>query len=290
LSTLPNTVVRALPPVEGVLAKRAVLKPRRTRLEVAIDPTDTTALENLTNEQLARAYQDHGWMQCLEVLLCRNERICHYVLKRFARSEEPYEDLFQVARMGLLKAAQRFDGTRGTAFSTYAFPLVEGEVRHYLRDNMLVRQPRWAKSLYDRIQQVQGDFLRDQGRSPTMSELADAVNVQEEGILELIRFYGSIDVHSLEDNGAEVPNGLDRGAIKALRPENFNLPIEDRILLYDALGALSEAHKKLLYLLFFKGLTQQEAADELGMSQRTVSREQTRALDRLKAILTKKIF
>jgi len=288
--TQPDTIIRALPPLEVAPASQAPREPRRAHLEVAIDPTDTAALEEFTNEQLARAYQSHGWMQCLDVLLRRNERLCHHVLKRFAYTEEPYEDLFQVARMGLLKAAQRFDGTRGTAFSTYAFPLVEGELRHYLRDNMLVRQPRWAKSLYERIQQVQGDYLRDQGRSPTMSELAAAVNVQEEGILELIRFYGSVDVHSLEDNGAEVPDGPDRGAIKALRQENFNLPIEDRILLYDALGALSEAHKKLLYLLFFKELTQQEAADELGMSQRTVSREQTRALDRLKAILTKKIF
>ncbi len=290
MSTQPDTVVQALPPLEVIPAYQPPCEPRRARLEVAIDPTDTAALEELTNEQLVRAYQAHGWMQCLDVLLRRNERLCHHVLKRFGHTEEPYEDLFQVARMGLLKAAQRFDATRGTAFSTYAFPLVEGELRHYLRDNMLVRQPRWAKSLYDRIQQVQGDYLRDQGRSPTMSELAAAVNVQEEGILELIRFYGSIDVHSLEDCGAEAPDGLDRGAIKALRQENFNLPIEDRILLYDALGALSEVHKKLLYLLFFKELTQQEAADELGMSQRTVSREQTRALDRLKAILTKKIF
>lgn len=263
---------------------------RVPRLEVILDPTDPLALESMSNEQLVGAYQERGWMQCLDLLLRRNERLCHHVLKRFTYTEEPYEDLFQVARMGLLKAAQRFDGSRGTAFSTYAFPLVEGEVRHYLRDNLLVRQPRWAKSLYDRIQQVQVDYLRDQGRSPTMSELAAAVNVQEEGILELIRFYGSIDVHSLEDNPSEPPSGLDRSAIRALRPENFNLPIEDRILLYDALGALSEAHKKLLYLLFFKGLTQQEAADELGMSQRTVSREQSRALERLKAILTKKIF
>ncbi|GAB4241942.1 MAG: hypothetical protein Kow00129_00080 [Thermoleophilia bacterium] len=246
-------------------------------------------LESLSNEELVVLYQRESCVTCLDVLLTRNENLCHHVLKRFSYSGEPYEDLFQVARVGLIRAAQRFDPSYGTRFSTYAVPVLEGEVRHYLRDCLLVRQPRWAKSLYERIQAFQVEFQKQHRRSPSLSEVAEGVNVQKEGVLELIRFYGSLDLQARQDTLSEEPE-LDRSRIRSLKQENFTLPIEDRIMLYEAMNALSEAHRRMIYLLFFKELTQQEVAEELGVSQRTVSREQSKALGRLKAILTKKIF
>ena len=252
---------------------------------------DAAYVDRFTNEELIAAYHQALDVRYLDELLRRNEGLLHHALKRFSYSEEAYEDLFQVARLGLIKAAQRYDSERATSFATYAMAIVDGEIRHYLRDNLLIRQPRWARAIYRRIQEAQTEFYRAQGRSPTMSELSEAVNLQEEGVLEVIRVYGALNLHSLDepfaDGRIEPP---DRSLMRSARQETFSLPIEDRIQLYDALAALSDLHKRIIYLMFFRELTQQEVADEIGMTQRTVSREQSKALARLKVVLSKKIF
>jgi RNA polymerase sigma-B factor len=246
----------------------------------------------LGNEDMVEKYQLSHDVSILDQLLQRNEGLIHHVLKRFSHTSEPYEDLFQVARIGLIKAAQRFSLDRACSFATYAVAIADGEVRHHLRDGLLMRQPRWARALYQRILDTQNEFYRTHHRSPSIKEISEAVNVREEGVLEIIRAYGAIDLHSLDEpftDARDVP-GLDRSLMRSLRQETFTLPIEDRIALYEALGVLSEMQKKILYLLFFRDLTQQEVATEMGMTQRTVSREQTKALTRLKAIMNKKIL
>jgi RNA polymerase sigma-B factor len=279
-----NTYRRERPP-------RAAAPPRaeRTGQHAALSTDDLT---ELSNEELVRTYQSTHDVTMLDQLLQRNERLIHHVLKRFAHASEPYEDLFQVARIGLIKAAQRFDVDKSCAFATYAVAIADGEVRHHLRDGLLLRQPRWARALYQRILDTQNEFFHTHHRSPTMKELSAAVNVQEEGILEIIRVYGALDLHSLDEPFGDTRDaqGPDRTLMRAVRQETFTLPIEDRITLYDALGVLSDMQKKILYLLFFRDLTQQQVANEMGMTQRTVSREQTKALTRLKAILNKKIL
>lgn len=244
----------------------------------------------IANEELVVRYRA-GDIGAFDTLLQSNEPLLHHVLKRFAKASEPYEDLFQVARLGLMKAARRFDHQRGTSFTTYAVAIVDGEVRHYLRDSLLVRQPRWARGLYARIQDAQTEFYQKHSRAPTTAELAKLVNVQEQGVLEIIRVHGGLSLHSLDEPFDDPDSTIvDKSLVRAIRSENFSLPVEDRILLYDALGALSDLQKKIIYLLFFGDLTQQEVADEMGLSQRAVSREQVKALGRLKAILTKRVF
>lgn len=252
---------------------------------------DRDVERDTANEDLVAAYQN-GDVDALDELLQSNEALLHHVLKRFARASEPYDDLFQVARLGLMKAVQRFDGQRGTSFTTYAVAIVDGEVRHYLRDSLLVRQPRWARGLYARIQEAQSAFFQKHHRAPTTAELASLVNVQEQGVLEIIRANGGLSLHSLDEPFSDDTDRakVDKSLVRAIRAENFSLPVEDRILLYDALGALSDLQKKIIYLLFFGDLTQQEVADEIGLSQRAVSREQVKALGKLKAILTKRVF
>lgn len=246
----------------------------------------------LSNERLVECYQRTGCSRCLDALLDRNTKLLHHVLKRFTHVREPYEDLLQVARLALLKAAQRFDPSLKYSFSTYAVALVDGELRHYLRDNALMRLPRWAQTAYKKIETAQADFYREHHRFPSLAELADLVNIEAEGVLAVIRAYSQSELTVIDDpDGASgEPIALDGAVIRSLRPESFTLPIEDRIAVYEALAALSAAQKKLIYLLFFRDLTQQEVAEEMGMTQRTVSREQHRALAKLKAILTKKLF
>lgn len=273
---------------------QAAATPRYPGRRTASDPApriDAGPADRLTNEDVIGAYHQALDVSYLDELLRRNEGLLHHALKRFSYSNEAYEDLFQVARLGLIKAAQRYDRGRGNSFATYAMAIVDGEIRHYLRDSLLIRQPRWSKALYQRIQEAQTEFFRAQGRSPTMSELSEAVNLQKEGVLEVIRVFGALNLHSFDepfaDSGTDPP---DRRLMRSTRQETFSLPIEDRIVLHDALAALSDLHKRIIYLMFFKDLTQQEVADEIGMTQRTVSREQSKALARLKVVLGKKIF
>ncbi|OPZ79865.1 MAG: RNA polymerase sigma-F factor [Actinobacteria bacterium ADurb.Bin444] len=248
--------------------------------------------ETPSNEELVLCHQRLGCSGCLDELLARNTKLLHHVLKRFAHSREPYEDLLQVAYLGLVKAIQRFDPWRGIVFSTYAVAVVDGEVRHYLRDSVLMRQPRWARTAYRKIEEAQSAFYAEHKRFPSFTELAELVNITPEGVLEVIRGCSQPELQSLDDpdGAAGEPKALTGRVIRSLRHESFTLPLEDRIALYQAMATLSAAQKRLIYLLFFRELTQQEVADELGMTQRTVSREQHRALAKLKAVLTKKIF
>jgi RNA polymerase sigma-B factor len=244
------------------------------------------------NEQLLAEYASTRSPATLDELVRRNQRLLHHILKRFSFSQEPYEDLLQVANLGLIKAAQRFDPEKGAKFSSYATAMVDGELRHHLRDCLLLRQPRWVKKVYGQIQEKSNELMHALGRPPDMGELAAALNIAEEGILEVLRCYARIELHSrnepydLEELSAEP----DANVIRSLRPESFSLPIEDRISLHQAIERLSAFQRRLIYLLFFKDLTQHEVALEMGLSQRKVSREQGKALVQLKQLLTRKVF
>jgi len=246
----------------------------------------------MDNEQLLAAYTETGSTATLDEIVRRNQNLLHHILKRFAYASDPYEDLLQVANLGLIKAAQRFDAERGVRFSTYATAIVDGELRHHLRDSLLMKQPRWVKKVYQEIQAKSTELMHKLGRPPEVSELARALNINEAGILEVMSLYARIDLHSRNEPFApgELDEGADPRMVHSLRRESFALPIEDRIALYDALDKLSAFQRRLVYLLFFKELTQTEVADELGLTQKKVSRESIKALGRLKQLLGRRVF
>jgi len=246
----------------------------------------------MENEQLLAAYTETGSSATLDEIVRRNQNLLHHILKRFAYAGDPYEDLLQVANLGLIKAAQRFDAERGVRFSTYATAIVDGELRHHLRDSLLMKQPRWVKKVYHEIQAKSTELMHKLGRPPEVAELAQALNINEAGILEVMNLYARIDLHSRNEPFApgELDEGADPRIVHSLRQESFALPIEDRIALYDALDKLSALERRLIYLLFFKELTQTEVADELGLTQKKVSRESIKALGRLKQLLGRRLF
>jgi RNA polymerase sigma-B factor len=265
------------------------LERRFSRADPELSPSRPSSAAG--SDALLREYQLSHAPHLLDQIVQDNDGLLHHVLKRFANAGESYDDMYQVARLGMVKAVQRFDPRRGTAFSTYAVAIVDGEVRHHLRDCLLVREPRWARSLYAHIQEAQDAFYKKNGRFPTIAELAAAVNVQEEGVLEIIRYYGAINLHSLDEPFADAGEAeLDRTVVRSLRQEPFSLPIEERIMVHEALQTLSDLHRRIIYGLFFRDLTQQQVADEEGLSQRTVSREQNKALSRLKSVMGTRIF
>ena len=246
----------------------------------------------MENEQLLAVYAETRSPATLDEVVRRNQNLLHHILKRFSYASEPYEDLLQVANLGLIKAAQRFDGGRGVRFSTYATAIVDGELRHHLRDSLLMRQPRWVKKVYHQIQEKSNELSHKLGRPPEVAELAKALNINEDGILEVMNLYSRIQLHSQDEpfTPAELQAEADPHLVHSIRQQTFALPIEDKIALYAALDRLSAFQKRLIYLLFFKDLTQSEVAEEMGLTQKKVSRESIKALGRLKEVMGRKVF
>ncbi|AHY46143.1 sigma70-ECF: RNA polymerase sigma factor, sigma-70 family [Rubrobacter radiotolerans] len=224
-----------------------------------------------------RLYRRTGDRRALERLFTLNGGILGSIAQRHSRaSGESYEDLLQVGYVGLMKAVRGFDELKGTRFSTYAHAMIEGEIRHYLRDAALlqpVRRPRWARSLYAKVARATAELMAELGRPPLTEEIARKVNVTPEGIEELMKVYLDTSVRSLDatgpEKGAPPP---DLSAIRSLHHETFALPIEDRIWLEEAMETLSELQRKVLHHLYYEDLSQSETGERLGLSQRKVSR------------------
>jgi RNA polymerase sigma-B factor len=192
--------------------------------------------------------------------------------RRYARTGEPFEDLVQAGTIGLIKAVDRFDAQRGVAFSTYAVPVIEGEIRHHLRDaGHLVRVPRPVTELDARTGRVERDLTARLGRTPTAGELARAVGVPGAAIDDV------------------------RTARAASRPEPLAAEVEDdgadlatsetRMLLLPGWDDLGDRERRILELRFFGDLTQGQIAKEVGLSQAHVSRLIAEALERLRSTL-----
>ena len=228
----------------------------------------------------------------LDQIVRSNQRLLHHLLKKFAHAEEQYEDLVQVANLGLIKAAQNFDASKGVQFSTYAGVVVEGEIRHYLRDSLLLRQPRWFRRIYGQIEEATIELGHRLGRPPKLSEIAQAVNVSEAGVLEVMGLYSRIDLVSLDQPGGEDcrPLSIDRRSVHSLHAESFSLPVEDRIALDAAMEKLSDFQRRLIDLLFYREFTHREVAEALGITQKRVSRELAKTLVRLKELMGRRIF
>jgi RNA polymerase sigma-B factor len=205
------------------------------------------------------------------------------LVERIARAYrvagEPLEDLVQVGYVGLLLAVARFDPERGVKFQTYASHIIAGEIRHYLRDQVgVVRRPRWLSRLSRELERTVERLQHRTGRLPTVEEIAQAMNITPEGVREILRARAAASPLSL-DGGWEVRR------IRHLRYETFQLPVEDRIAVLQAMERLTELQRKVLYLLFYHDLTETEAARRLRVSQRHVSRVMHKALRQMAQLL-----
>ncbi|MDR7518761.1 MAG: sigma-70 family RNA polymerase sigma factor [Armatimonadota bacterium] len=209
------------------------------------------------------------------------------IAAEFTANRTLQEDLTQVGYLGLLTAIEGYDPTRGVKFETYARPLIRGEMRHYLRDSKdVVRRPRWLQKANQQIDLAVARALADQGRFPTLEELATALNVTEEGLREILRVREAVHLTSLDADTPEEMLEIDRRLIRHRVYESFQLPIEDRIVLWEAVEKLTAMQRRVLYYLFFRDLSQPKTAARLGISQKHVSRVLASALTRLRELLT----
>src|SRR5829696_4989343 len=229
---------------------------------------------------LIEAYRERGDRRAVEQILSMNVKILNHIVRRYASaSDESYEDLLQVGYVGMMKAIKGYKLDSEAKFSSYAYAMIEGEIKHHLRDTSLVKRPRWARSLHAKVSEATRRLTAELGRPPLIEEVASEVNVTPEGVSELMKLFCDTDVVSLD---AGDDDEIDVSAIKSLRYETFSLPVEDRILLDQALESLTELQRKVVYLFFYKDLCQTEIGKKLGLSQRKTSRTVASAVKVLK--------
>lgn len=209
------------------------------------------------------------------------------VAQRYAGLGTPVDDLVQVGSIGLLNAIANFDANRGVRFETYARHLIAGEIRHYLRDQgSVVRRPRWFHELDHRVRQSASTLTQQLGRFPLVSEIADELGIPVHWVLQAARTRESLRFMSLdevrEDGDGTPVTPYDRISGDQLSGQ---ITSEDRVLLADAVDRLSAMQRKVIYCLFYLDLTQTEAAQHLGISQKHVSRMMHAAVRRLRDTL-----
>ncbi len=218
-------------------------------------------------------------MKTREEKICENIGLVHTCARRFDRRGIEYDDLFQAGCMGLVKAVDGFDEERGLKFSTYAVPVILGEIRRLFREGGTVKVSRSLKELSLRATRVREQFFTEQGREPTISELAERLGVEREQAVEAVG--ASMPALSLTRGGEDEDGG--EVDIPVPPPEET---ITDRLALRQVLSELSHQDRQLIVLRYLKRQTQQVTAQQLGMTQVQVSRRERVILNDLRRRLT----
>jgi RNA polymerase sigma-B factor len=221
-----------------------------------------------------------------EQLVAQYIGLVEFLARRFRNRGEPLEDLVQVGTIGLLKAIERFDLSREVEFSTYATPTVVGELKRHFRDKgWAVRVPRRLQELHLELTKIVGHLGQELGRSPTVAEIAEAAGTSEESVLEGLEIAQAYNFTSL-DAPIDTEDGGSTSFADQLGEDDEHLEhLEYRASLAPEMARLPERERNILYLRFFKGLTQSEIAERLGISQMHVSRLLGRTLMKLREAL-----
>lgn len=228
-------------------------------------------------EQIKRSQKGDKVAQ--DNLVLDNLGLVHAVVKRFCRKEQEKEDLFQVGVIGLMKAIERFDETYQVQFSTYAVPLISGEIRRYLRDDGMVKVARSIKENSYRIGKAKETLFQEKGREISVGEIAEYLNLDMEDVV--LAMEASTEVESiykpLYSGGEEEVFLIDQLCDGGDQEEE----LLQRLLLEEGLDALDEKERKLIRLRYFDNLTQSQIAGQLGMTQVQVSRMEKKLLQRM---------
>lgn len=209
-----------------------------------------------------------------------NLRLVLSVIKRFSNRDENADDLFQIGCIGLIKAVDNFDLSHNVKFSTYAVPMIIGELRRYLRDNTPIRVSRSLRDIAYKTLKAKEDYINIHSKEPTVEELSKILDIPKEDIvfsLEAIQDPVSLFEPAYND-------GTDTLFIMDQLKDNKNTDESwlEEIALKEAMTKLTEREKHIVNLRFFSGRTQMEVAEEIGISQAQVSRLEKNALERMK--------
>ena len=246
--------------------------------KVEICGVNTSELPLLSNEEKENLFLriERGDKAAREKYVKGNLRLVLSVIQRFSNNHEHADDLFQVGCIGLMKAVDNFDRSLDVKFSTYAVPMILGEVRRYLRDNNSIRVSRSLRDIAYKTIYTRENYMRQHLKEPTIAEIADEIGIDKEMIvyaMDAIQSPVSL-FEPVYSEGGDTLYVMDQISDKKNLEENW---VED-ISLRDAMNRLGERERHIIDLRFYEGKTQMEVADEIGISQAQVSRLEKHAL------------
>ena len=253
--------------------------------KVEICGVNTSRLPLLTNEEKEELFQriQKGDKEAREQYIKVNLRLVLSVIKRFSGSNENADDLFQIGCIGLMKAIDNFDASLNVRFSTYAVPMIIGEIRRYLRDNNSIRVSRSMRDTAYKAIYAREGYVKKHLKEPTITEIASEIGIARE---EIVQAMDAIQTPmSLYDpvytEGGDTLYVMDQISDRKNREENW----VESIALSEAVKKLSDRERHIIELRFYEGKTQMEVAAEVGISQAQVSRLEKNALKVLKYYL-----
>jgi RNA polymerase sporulation-specific sigma factor len=218
-----------------------------------------------------------GDKEARDILVEKNIRLVWSVVQRFINRGYDPDDLFQIGSIGLIKSIDKFDLSYDVRFSTYAVPMIIGEIQRFIRDDGSVKVSRSLKEIGNKVRRKRDELTKEYGRSPTITELADALEISPEEVVhaqEAAKSPQSIHETVFENDGDPITL-LDQIA-------DQDSKWFDKLTLQDAIRSLSERERLIVYLRYYKDQTQTEVADRLGISQVQVSRLEKKILEDMK--------
>jgi RNA polymerase sigma-B factor len=250
----------------------------------AIEMGDTE--KTISNRSLLRRYHEEGDLQAREQLIEQNMPLVRSLALPYSYRGEQLDDLVQIGAIGLINAIDRFDLSRGLELTTYATPNIIGEIKRHFRDRVrAVRVPRGLQELNARLSKLVEQLTVQLSRSPTISELAKAAGVAEEEVLEALESRRAYSPRSLSQ-GDRHEHGEELDPLETLGDVEHRYELsEDRELLQSVFSVLDDRERTILYLRFFKELTQTQIAHQIGLSQMHVSRLISGALEKMRTEL-----
>ncbi len=250
--------------------------------KVEICGVNTSKLPVLSNEEKMALFDKikQGDQGARETFIGGNLRLVLSVIQRFSNRGENMDDLFQIGCIGLIKAIDNFDTSHNVKFSTYAVPMIIGEIRRYLRDNNQIRVSRSLRDIAYKALKAKEEYINQFSKEPTIEELAKILELPKEDVvfaLESIQDPVSLHEPAYND-GTDTIFVMDQVKDTKNTDEHWL----ENIALGEAMKRLSDREKHIIRLRFFSGRTQMEVADEIGISQAQVSRLEKGALERMK--------
>lgn len=246
--------------------------------KVEICGVDTSKLQVLSNEKMRELFErmHAGDKSARDEFIQGNLRLVLSVIQRFSNRGENIDDLFQVGCIGLIKAIDNFDLSQNVKFSTYAVPMIIGEIRRYLRDNNSIRVSRSLRDIAYKALQVRDQLISKNAKEPTITEIANELNLpREEVVFALDAIQDPISLFEpIYHDGGDAIYVMDQVKDEKNEDESWL----EGIALREAMKKLNEREKLILTLRFFEGRTQVEVAKEIGISQAQVSRLEKTAL------------
>ena len=253
--------------------------------KVEICGVNTAKLPILTNAEKEELFDriDKGDKKAREEFLYGNLRLVLSIVQRFGGGNENIDDLFQIGCIGLIKALDNFDRSLNVQFSTYACPMILGEVRRYLRDSNQIRVSRSLKDTAYKAIYMKENYIKNHQKEPTINEIAAEIGVDKEDIvmaLDAIQTPLSL-YEPVYSEGGDTLYVMDQVSDKKNKEEKW---VQD-IALQEALNRLPDRERNIVELRFFRGRTQMEVANEVGISQAQVSRLEKNALKSMRGYL-----